>query len=86
MGSLLTTDWHPASLNASVSLLEPVYMSIMYLEFKNTHTSMLSVEKGTDLYTQKSDHVVHKNKCVIEPRSTEHFSTVWFEHFLPLTK
>lgn len=86
MGSLLTTDWHPASLNASLSLLEPVYWSIMYLEFKNTHTSMLSVEKGTDLYTQKSDHVVHKNKCVIEPRSTEHFSTVWFEHFLPLTK
>lgn len=62
MGSLLTIDWHPASLKASVSLLELAYMTIMYLEFKNTYTSMLSVEKGTGLHTQKSDHVVHKNK------------------------
>lgn len=62
MGSLLTIDWHPASLKASVSLLELAYMTIMYLEFKNTYTSMLSVEKGTGLHIQKSDHVVHKNK------------------------
>lgn len=70
-----------------MSLLEPEDLSIMYLEFKNTNTSMLSVEKGTGLYTQKSDQVVHENKvCHIEPISTEHFSTGWFEHFLPLTK